>query len=249
MKDSLHLVGTRDGLVITDCRAKLEQFIEFEAFRGYDCVGYRYLADPDQLQRPLLTAMNTAMMARSRLDAWEPFLGRTLPELAAVPQDVDLVESPADQYEQACAALDSCYRLLAGGPHITDMAASKMLYLKRPRLVAISDTYVRRALGMQEPPASLQRQEYYAARALAVADAVREVGRANLDVLEGLNAAVVPIVQKVGGESAFLTSARIIDVLMWADMAISRCGGVWYRLARMAGWRSIAWDLCGKGAQ
>jgi hypothetical protein len=91
-------------------------------------------------------------------------------------------------------------------------------------LVAISDSYVRQALEVEEPrPGEFSgRGDHYPARGLAVADAVRAAGRANLDSLGALQTALRHLPERFD-----MSLARIFDVLIWVEMAIS-AGHPWW---------------------
>jgi len=220
------------GKQITDCLGKLQHFIKHDAYYAYDVVGYQFEHETDRLRLELRDAMNKAMLARSKREAWQPFLDIPLDELAAVPTQVDLIDSSNEEYIAAREALRSVYERLTNATWITDMAASKMLYLKRPKLVAISDSYTRAALGVKDPSwrGYSSRGTYYAARGMAVLDAARAVGQTNKGFLTELQRQLDPLrVEKV----------RIIDILVWADMAIPT-HPKWSKQACENGWTSIA---------
>jgi hypothetical protein len=120
------------------------------------------------------------------------------------------------------------YEVLASCQYITDMAASKVCYLKRPSLIAISDSYVRRLLiGPDQPvlPQDSARGRKYADRGLAVMDAIRGVGKLNADTLRRLSAFVRTL--RVDGEPVSLSKSRILDILIWVEMAIKEGHPFW----------------------
>ncbi len=233
--NGLSLDGRRSGFRITDCLDKLRYFCTYDAYRYYDVVGYAHEAEVDTINSELLTATNRAMRARSRWKSWQSFLDRRLDALKAVPQAVDLIDSSDADCTVALEALRRCYAQIASVPWITDMAASKVLYLKRPKLVAISDSYVRKLLSVAEPAWSDygERGAFYAARGVAVAQAVRSIGLANRQYLERLQDELAALPDAVR-----LSKARIVDILVWADMAIPRHQG-WRKAARECGWQSV----------
>jgi hypothetical protein len=244
MTEGLQLVGKRAGLVVQDCLPKLRHFCEHDAYADYDLAGYRHASEPDRFHPDLLTATNRAMRARSPRKAWTPFMQGPIKELARIPVDADLVESSDDEYATARIDLERCYRVLTAAKWITDMSASKMLYLKRPRLVAISDSYVREMLAIAEPdPARYPwRVEYCTTRALRVSDAMRAVGLHNVEFLEHLQSAMSDTVERIGAgcqTPMSLSKARIIDILLWVDAAIASGHQTWRPLADSAGWNSI----------
>ena len=235
MNDELHLIGQRQGLVVRDCLAKLKHFCEHDAFQDFDLVGYQHAAETDRFQKQLLSATNKAMMARTPRKAWALFLDKPLSVLADIPVDVDLVESSDGDYALARERLHACYLTLTEVNYITDMAASKMLYLKRPRLVAISDSYVREALAIRNPDTNrYPGRTFFTARALIVSDSVRAIGKGNLETLNYLQKEV---------STLKVSKARIIDILIWVDMAIVSGHPNWSRAAKEKGWFSIAWSF------
>jgi hypothetical protein len=242
--DALRLVGVREGLVIQECLAKLRFFCQHDAYPDYDRVGYQHASDPDRFHADLLTATNRAMRARSPRKAWAPFLETPISELAQLPVDADLVDSTDDEYASARLGLERCYRALTAAKWITDMSASKMLYLKRPRLVAISDSYVREVLAIPEPDPVRHpwRVEYCTTRALRVSDAVRAVGLHNVEQLGHLQSTMADTVDKIGSmyqTPMSLSRARIIDILVWVDAAIAAGHQTWKPRADKEGWHSV----------
>ena len=226
------LVLPRTGRVITDCESKVRHFCLHDAYPKYDVVGREYAGSPNTLHPDLLTAMNRAMMARSSRKGWAPLLGVELPELAAIPVEADLVEAGAGEYAALRELLRAYYARVSDQKGLTDMAGSKMLFLKRPRLAAISDSYVREALGVDEPRYAEHpwKAPWCAERALRVSDAAREVGLANHDLLS--------TVQQATAEFA-LSMCRIIDILVWAEMAIAQGHQGMVAAAKEKGWAIV----------
>jgi hypothetical protein len=204
-------------MTIEGCAEKLLEFCRNDAYPIYDLLGYRLADQPDLLQPELLKAVNGPMGARSSRAAWSQFIGRPLPELAAVPMDVDLIDSSDAEYHEARKSLEKCYRKLTAVTGIADVATTKMLYLKRPRLVAISDSYIRDVLNIRKKPypSMASWREVYVEQGLAVADAIRKLGGGNTQALSELQ-------QYLSSQSSpiRLSKARILDILLWVDMAI-----------------------------
>ncbi|MFB3880988.1 MAG: DUF6308 family protein [Armatimonadota bacterium] len=220
-------VITVDGLVIVDCRAKLLDFVRYDAYQRYDRDGTRAEPRPDVISPRQLALMNSAMRARSSRKAWAPFLERRLDELAAVPTDVDLVGDPEARVMDALRLLERAIGAVCV-PWITDMAATKLFFLKRPRLVAISDSYVRSRLRVNAVPGPK--------RAIAVAKRVREVGLGNLAALGDLSA-YASTMRDPAGEAVTLSKARILDILIWVEEAVqpgrNQFWGARYPVARL----------------
>ena len=232
MSNELLIVINNRKMIIKNCLEKLSHFCQFDAFPHYDLIGYRYLKQSNTFQKELLKAMNKAMRARSSRKAWSVFIDRPLSELANISLTVDLIESSEDDYLKALEALSKCFMVLTSVSGITDMAVSKMLYLKRPRLVAISDSYVRKAMDIKDPGQFIyrSRETFFTHRAISVARAVRTVGRANMELLDSLQRQISPIE---------VTKARIVDILIWVDMAISEGHPQWNLAAKTKGWYQV----------
>jgi hypothetical protein len=199
-----------NGEPVRDCEAKLRDFVRYDAYLDYDRDGARAEPRPDMMSEAQLRAVNTAMRARSSTKAWRPFLNTPFPELARIPTAVDLADSAEPEVDAALGLVKAAVQRLCV-PWITDMAATKMLHLKRPRLVAISDEYVRRALGIPESPAG-------AGRAIAVARAIRGVALANADALQALKEHCDALVDPQG-DPVRLSKVRILDILIWIESA------------------------------
>jgi hypothetical protein len=232
MNSQLHLpTETRHNRTVVDnCEWRIQRFVEHDAYVLYDYwITTRHLP-PDVMTRDHLFAINNAMRARARLEPWEPLLGRTLPELSAIAPDLDLVSSPDRDVERGLAALRALCQRIASIPFITDMAFSKVFHLLRPRFVPISDSYVRLCLGVaeMEPTAGVDRGSLYTTRVERVARAVRDLGRANAGVLERLMAFAnnLPALQPTNGPfrgghiPVRLTRVRVLDILLWTEVAV-----------------------------
>ena len=103
------------------------------------------------------------------------------------------------------------------------MAVSKVLYLLRPRFVAISDSYVRDCLGVRggevPDPSHPQRATFCAKRMLTVARGIRELGRTNHSALAELHAFANSLTAP-DGHYVELSKLRVLDILLWTDVAI-----------------------------
>ena len=177
------------------------------------------------------------MRARSRNKSWEPFLDVIFQPLADVPAYFDVITATDGEFEYLVAQIKKSFMVLSAVPWITDMAASKVLHLKRPGVFAISDSYVREALAVREPNSRPYpgRAEYFSERGVSVIRAVRAVGRANLTELLGLQATLAHRVP-----SYQLSLLRMVDILVWVDMAIWRHHPHWEPVARERGWTTVA---------
>jgi hypothetical protein len=221
---NLTTVG-RLKVVLSRCEDKLRDFCLYDAYRAYD----RIATVNDIVTIQQFNAVNDAMKARTPLNAWQRFLTpNVIPNLPRVPKNLDLIDSRDMDYHAGRVRVRQVYEILASRPYITDMAASKVLYLKRPSLIAISDSYVRRVLlGPDQPivPQDPARGAKYADRGLAVMDAIRHLGRLNAESLRRLSAYAHDLT--VDGQPVSLSNARILDILIWVEMAIKEGHPYW----------------------
>jgi hypothetical protein len=221
----------RAGGSIAHCRWRLRTFLERDAYADYDYASTQFAAAEDVITADHIYAMNSAMRARSSRAAWNQFIDRPLSELHAIPITLDLIDDADADIEAGLAVLGQLVAVISTQKRLTDMAASKVLFLKRPRFVGISDSYVRaclriddRSLGQpSETPA------FYAARMLAVQRRLRELGQHNQDVLAELKAyadaigTVVPAGGRFKGQriAVRVSKVRILDILLWTETAIN----------------------------
>ncbi len=195
------------------CRELVRRFLDAGWYKTYDEDGFRAETAPDVISTKQLVLTNQVMLARSSHRAWEPFLGSRLDELAAIPMDTDLILSPEADVNLAIERVHACYLRLTARVWITDMAASKVLYLKRPKLIAISDSYSRRQLGVPESFGDGRSRSGFAERGVAVLRKARTLGLQHLNALQRLQ-------QYASAEFRALPSlVRIIDIVLWSDEA------------------------------
>ncbi|MBI2886202.1 MAG: hypothetical protein HYY02_03230 [Chloroflexi bacterium] len=222
------MVVLPDGRIIDDCKWMLRNFVEFDAYVGYDHAS-RVLPS-DMITDEHIRLINSVMMARSSRSAWKGFVRKPLPELAQIPPDADLIDGSAADLYTAMQALQSLVWRISSEKWLTDMAASKVLYLLRPKFVAISDSYVRTCLGL--PSTEIwpgpNKGDECATRMLAVEKAMRELGDHNRDSLQELyefTNSLPPVIPSKGpfrGKSVpvVLSKLRVLDILLWMEVAI-----------------------------
>jgi hypothetical protein len=195
------------GQLITDCERKLSEFIAGDAYDLYDRQGVRAESRPDVISRDQLRLMNAAMRGRASARALQPFLDTPLPELARIPTTVDLIDSAHTAVDLALDLLHAAVARLCV-PMIKDAAATKLLYLKRPSLVAISDAATHSRLGIDSPPGP--------DRAIAVARAIRAAGLANAPALAALKS-YCNETTKLIIDAVPLSKARILHILIQVE--------------------------------
>jgi len=233
------MVRLPSGNSIDHCRVRLRRFIQFDEYEVYDFWGGCCQQPASRITRRHVNATNAAMLASSSCKAWEALTaGYTrdfADELAAISNDLDLVASSEDEVTEGLEALGKIVREISSQPGLTDMAASKVLHLLRPHFVAISDSYVREALGISGEAAAYRptKGEFCAERMFKVQTKIRAIGLNNLEVLEGLcdfaNQRVKPFPPRshqcrqagVGEVPVKLTLLRVLDILLWTSRAVT----------------------------
>ncbi len=226
------------GQVIEHCEWLIEHYVKHDAYVDYD-----WLGSPDRSPGPgdhdIITcrqykAINGMMHARSPKAAWSHWLKRSLPELHAIPRDLDLIDGTDSEVEPGIVAFRKLICRMAATKGLTDMAPTKALHLLRPRFVAISDKYVRKLLVIDETQfPSTTDAEWYAARAVAVQQAVRALAQDNAAALDALHAYAngeLPLVMAPGSLGGRVTAsdrfpvklskARVLDIVLWLESAI-----------------------------
>jgi hypothetical protein len=157
------------GRIVRRVSRRVEVFCRIDAHSRYDAV---HIAPDDAIAERDVQGANV-IGAGILLASWESVtrLG-TLPELAAIPRDTDLLD--ADDAAWAAAlrpAVAQLFDRLAAIPHVETPRLTKVLYLKRPALVPVCDATLLHALtgaGVCDPAAGLR-----------VLDLLRRVGRAH----------------------------------------------------------------------
>lgn len=203
------------------CQERLEVFCQRAK---YDPPGqYLAKANPNMITGAQIDLMNSpAMNARSRKASWQPFFGKPLSLLAAVTSDVDLIDADDGAYVTARQTVEALYWKLTSCIGIRDVAASKLSYLHRPKLIAISDSYVRKLLKIPKTNKNWGRgREQLVGRGLAVLDAVRGCGNTNSNVLTQL-ASHTNGLNYPDGVKVNLSKARILDIYLWTEQAIKQ---------------------------
>lgn len=196
------------------CKELAARFIKGGGYKAYDVDGRLAEPNPTVISEEQIKAVNTGMLARTSYRAWERFLGRPIPELSDIPVNVDLILSPEEDVRSTIEKVRACYRVITAQKGITDMAASKVLYLKRPTLVAISDSYSRRRLHV--PDRATAQRDWLAERGTRVLERARSFGRDNLETLQALQS-------YIGKQfDAEISLVRIIDIVLWSDEARGR---------------------------
>jgi hypothetical protein len=224
--------------VLGDCKWKIRTFVERDAYLEYDYGGG--LANPslDVITEAHVHAMNCAMRARSSNAAWSHYTGQPLPELREIAHTLDLVDGDDADVRAGYASLNRLASRLLARSGLTDVSVSKVLHLLRPMFVAISDSYVRRCLGIDESGSGSTSDRLDTL--MAVQRGIRGLARNNEEALDELfsYANSLPPICPVSGRFAGqcipvrLSKLRVLDIILWSDVAIHDEGHVgwsrWY---------------------
>jgi hypothetical protein len=164
---------------------------------------------PCRIRPEDITAVNTTMSARTSPKHWATFTEVAADKewLCALDPGWDLFAMPEKEWLQqlvhqrlgdAFAAVVGPYR----GPAVT----TKVLHIKRPRLIPVCDSYVAGMMGVQFNDGFTWRQ------LLNLVLHLRRQGQANLDELETIQ-------QRLADAGYDRTLVRILDALLWMGFA------------------------------
>ncbi len=212
--------------VLEDCKWKIRTFVERDAYVEYDYGGGLLNPSLDVITEAHVHAMNCAMRARSSNAAWSHYTGQPLPELREIPGTLDLVDGIDSDVRAGYASLSRLASRLLARSGLSDVSVSKVLHLLRPRFIAISDSYVRRCLGIDESGTGSTGDRLDTL--MAVQRGIRGLAKANKEALDELAAyagSLPPVHPKLGtfaGQAipVVLTKIRILDIILWSDVAI-----------------------------
>jgi hypothetical protein len=158
--------------------------------------------DPNRITSDDISAVNQTMAARTPYKYWTAFTGATVDEpwLSALDPQWDLYAMPEKDWLRHVVHthLDVAFKAVIGpyrGPAVT----TKVLHIKRPRLIPVCDSYVARTMGV----ALLD-----SAGLLKLVMHLHEQGQANLEALLAIQGRL----SEVGIER---TLVRILDALLW----------------------------------
>lgn len=147
-------------------------------------------------------AINGTMRARSPQKAWAAVKDQELPWLAGISLNWDLGDlNPSEWRDQVAPALEAAFdALIQKGRGVS--VSTKMLHLKRPRLVPVLDSLVVEQLGAAMPSTP--------ARAVALIGHVREVAQQNRETLDR-------IIDYLGAQGMDRSAVRVLDALLWGS--------------------------------
>ena len=203
MQLTIARLGGQPPLVIENSDWLAEAFFEVDASGkpgGFDDKARH--SSPTRIERKDVDAINGTMRARSPLKAWVEVSDRELPWLARISQRWDLARLDDDAWKSdAAPALEAALtELLQKGRGVS--VSTKMLHLKRPRLVPVLDSLVVAQLGSPMPSTP--------AKAVSLIDHVRRVVHDNAAVLQ-------QIIDYLGLHGVDRSHVRVLDALLWGS--------------------------------
>lgn len=162
----------------------------------------------NRIDRRDLDALNGPMRARSPEGCWqELFDAGDLPFLQALPRDWDLVLMSEHEWDRQGveALIEAAFAGMFGtGRQVS--VVSKMLHLKRPRLIPVLDSLVLEQL----------RRPITTAPTLRVGQTMEVIGHLR-DERERLRPELEPIQAHLGGRGIERPLVRILDALLWTS--------------------------------
>ncbi len=219
--------------IIEDAARLLEAFFASERSslgdNSYDAWTTKTPAD-EVIVRDI-DVLNTSFAAQIwRTSLWEPlYTGAPLPWLAALRTDWDLIETPHDQWmdERIAERIEAAILELVSAPGRGGVAqATKLLHLKRPRLVPELDALVRTALAA--PNVELGPPAQRASRANAIVEHLRGEGMRLAPQLRAIQDHL-----RSSGDGIDRTLCRILDAALWSSQTAQ-----WQELGEViARWR------------
>ena len=202
-------------LVFDDPAPLIRLFVGPDGIDGYD--GWARKTPPDRLVAQDVTVLNTYARARSGHVRWQALLEDPAPAwLAGIDPDWDAAMTDESEWERAEIAgkVEAAFAAMCG-PYRGLSVASKMLHLKRPRLIPLLDALVVEQLGPGVPSsAAPEVKAEYAARVIAHLAAQARANRVALADLQGV----------LGKEGIELSAIRLIDILLWSSHPAASLG-------------------------
>ncbi|MGH3074910.1 MAG: DUF6308 family protein [Gaiellales bacterium] len=202
-------------LVFDDPAPLIRLFVGPDGVDGYD--GWARKTPPNRLVAEDVTVLNTYARARSGHVRWQELISDRGPAwLAAIDPGWDAAMTDESEWERAeiRSKVEAAFTAMCG-PYRGLSVASKMLHLKRPRLIPLLDALVVEHLGPSVPSAAPPGvKAEYAARVIAH---LATQARSNRAALAGLQ-------RELGKEGIELSAIRLIDILLWSSHPAASLG-------------------------
>ncbi len=175
---------------------------------GYD--GWAKVTLPNRITSEDISALNRFARARTPERHWAGVIAdRRCLWLKALSPEWDAAATGEEEWaaQDVSARLEAAFAVLCG-PYRGISVASKLLHLKRPRLIPLLDALVLEQLGVPVPGGNDDGVRAAAAAELTTHLAAQ--ARANRDALAELRS-------ELADEEPDLTAIRLIDILLWAS--------------------------------
>jgi hypothetical protein len=163
--------------------------------------------DPERLAERDVEIINRTMGARSPHKAWAAFLGRDLPWLSALDPGWELFDLAPAEWPTVRGRLRDALQALIG-PYRKLSIVTKVLHMKRPRLVPVCDSYVRAEMLALRPEAP--SADAAVSVGLDLITHLRDEGRRNLAELQAVRDYLLT-------RRLDRTRVRILDLLLWSS--------------------------------
>lgn len=192
-------------LVVDDPWDHAKSFFTTDGSVKYDKYIASGVSPPNRIVIEDVVEINRSMSGRSKHESWLRLTQKEhdLPELSAIDPAWDLVELSDEDWDDHDLPhlLESLFDAVIG-PDIWISRASKVLHIKRPRLIPVCDSYVLQLLGI--PGQS-------SASGVAACIQLRHECRSHLDRFRSLQ---TRLREECGLDRSMV---RIADVLIWGS--------------------------------
>jgi hypothetical protein len=194
-------------LVFDDPAPLIRLFVGADESIGYD--DWARETPPSHLVAEDVSALNRYARARSGHVHWQALIEDHAPAwLAAIDPRWDAAMTDESEWERAEIArkVEAAFAAMCG-PHRGLSVVSKMLHLKRPRLIPLMDAFVVEQLGLRVPAqATPAVQAGCAGRAIT-----HLAGQARSN-----RAALLDLQRELSREGIERSAIRLIDILVWS---------------------------------
>ncbi|HXN91778.1 MAG TPA: DUF6308 family protein [Candidatus Sulfotelmatobacter sp.] len=170
--------------------------------QSYDAYVMAGGSPPDSITEDDVRAINVTMGARSPHSDWTKLIKRgDLPELKALGRSIDLFQTSDAQWskERVPTRLAALFNAVIG-KGIGIARATKVLHIKRPRLIPVCDSYVLRLMGIPDVGAD---------SGVALVEQIRAIRN---DLLPTL----LDFQERLKERGCDRTLVRILDSLLWS---------------------------------
>jgi hypothetical protein len=198
---------SRGILEFEDPASLIRLFVASDESIGYD--NWVEKSPPDRVVQEDISAVNRFMRARSGHRHWEAVIRDNAPTwLAAINPEWDAVSTSEHEWHQLQIGprLEEAFAAMCG-PYRGLSIVSKVLHLKRPRLVPLLDALVIEQLG--QPVSATSTGPVKARAAAQIITHLAGQARAN-------RTAVTELQDELHADGIYRSAIRLMDILIWA---------------------------------